>query len=254
MTCSMIGCVAFANFPTTSRFRGILRQPTTFSPSAKNVLITISLACLALASSFGKNTFPAPEHSSLYATFSASAHFAITFQGICTITPAPSPESSSAEHPPRCSMQPSPVRACWITLWLLSPARLAMMPTPHPSRSARILSMSATGTTFAPSGVCSSHVVVARIVCFVTRRHLMAEVIRRKPLNCATVTLLGAPTLCIDITAIGRAAQRATRPTPTGLEDVRPERIVGIGAATAMWLDVDTLSGPMATSLCRNLT
>ncbi len=35
-----------------------------------------------------------------------------SFQGICVMMPAPSPESASAEQAPRCSMHPRDVRAC----------------------------------------------------------------------------------------------------------------------------------------------
>ena len=35
-----------------------------------------------------------------------------SFQGICVMMPAPSPESASAEQAPRCSMHPREVRAC----------------------------------------------------------------------------------------------------------------------------------------------
>ena len=35
-----------------------------------------------------------------------------SFQGTCIMMPAPSPESSSAEQAPRCSMQPRACRAC----------------------------------------------------------------------------------------------------------------------------------------------
>ena len=60
------------------------------------------------------------------------------FHGICVIIPAPSPDTPSPPHAPRCSMQSRAWRPCWRTLWVpnSSPVLvLAIKPTPHASRS-----------------------------------------------------------------------------------------------------------------------
>ena len=64
------------------------------------------------------------------------------FHGMLHMMPAPSPESSSAEHAPRCSMQPSAVSASATVLCVRSPFSDAMKPTPQASLSSKIWFMS----------------------------------------------------------------------------------------------------------------
>ena len=58
--------------------------------------------------------------SATSATPALAPQAAMIFQGICVMMPAPSPLSSSALHPPRCSMHPSAVSACDTVRWLRS--------------------------------------------------------------------------------------------------------------------------------------
>mmetsp|Transcript_22031 Transcript_22031/g.48086 ORF Transcript_22031/g.48086 Transcript_22031/m.48086 type:complete len:207 (-) Transcript_22031:201-821(-) len=138
-TCQMRGWVTLANLPTTSFFTGTWRQPRTLRPSLVATSSKIFLHSASSLSSLGRNSMPTPVVASLRLGFS----FLSSFQGIWVINPAPSPESSSAEHAPRCSMHPKAVRACSTTLWLLTFFRLAMKPTPQASLSCRMVSRSA---------------------------------------------------------------------------------------------------------------
>jgi hypothetical protein len=61
------------------------------------------------------NVDPVPTAAAAHpvvASLMAGISFLSSFQGIWVISPAPSPLSSSAEHAPRCSMQPSARSAC----------------------------------------------------------------------------------------------------------------------------------------------
>lgn len=108
-------------------------------------ILVPALADAARASSLGRNTCPTPEWVSSRSGKPCSLnHFLKSPQGMEVITPAPSPESLSAPHPPRCSIHPKDVRASLTILWDASFLRLAMYPTPHASRSAIMSSRFAT--------------------------------------------------------------------------------------------------------------
>lgn len=91
----------------------------------------------------------AAEPSLTPGTPALSAQAEMIAHGIWVISPAPSPESSSAEHPPRCSMQPSAVSAWETTLWERSARVLATNPTPHASFSSSSWLLSTAPPTYA---------------------------------------------------------------------------------------------------------
>mmetsp|Transcript_2512 Transcript_2512/g.9025 ORF Transcript_2512/g.9025 Transcript_2512/m.9025 type:complete len:303 (+) Transcript_2512:1536-2444(+) len=145
-TCSMRGCVATAKGPTTSLFTGTSRKPSTFTPSDSKHCSTSRRASAACWSSSGRKSMPTPcLPSSICGQHSCRS----SSKGISHMMPAPSPESLSAEHPPRCSMQPQALMALEMTSCSRTPSRRAISPTPHASRSAKSVSASTAPVPFA---------------------------------------------------------------------------------------------------------
>mmetsp|Transcript_2839 Transcript_2839/g.9214 ORF Transcript_2839/g.9214 Transcript_2839/m.9214 type:complete len:265 (-) Transcript_2839:209-1003(-) len=144
-TCLMTGSVSFAMRPTTDASTGTSLHPSTASPSASIAAFKISIDFAACFVSWGRNTMPTPEDPSANPSIPFSAaYFSKSFHGTFVMIPAPSPESSSALHAPRCSMHPSAVSASWTVLCVRSPLSDAMNPTPHASDSSRSCSLSTT--------------------------------------------------------------------------------------------------------------
>ena len=142
-TCSITGSVSRAILPTTVLSTGTTRHPSTTRPSLTMLFSNNSLPFAACFLSWGRNTMPTPEEPSANPAIAFSSHhFPSIFHGIVHMIPAPSPESSSALHAPRCSMHPSAMSESVIVLCVLKPFKEATNPTPHASRSSKICSRS----------------------------------------------------------------------------------------------------------------
>mmetsp|Transcript_27015 Transcript_27015/g.66242 ORF Transcript_27015/g.66242 Transcript_27015/m.66242 type:complete len:288 (-) Transcript_27015:145-1008(-) len=188
ITITMVGSVAAAMRPTTALFTGTSRHPSTLRPSAAMDFSRISLLCAACAGSCGKNTMPTPEEPSVNPSILLSAaNLLSTFQGMLHMMPAPSPESSSALHAPRCSMHPSAMSASVTVLCVRRPLRLAMNPTPHASDSSSSCSLSTTPPVYGARAMASTTVLERAAAAGASERRLRnlgsAEDLPRRPMK-----------------------------------------------------------------------
>mmetsp|Transcript_24635 Transcript_24635/g.63128 ORF Transcript_24635/g.63128 Transcript_24635/m.63128 type:complete len:249 (+) Transcript_24635:167-913(+) len=142
-TCLMRGWVIFAKRPTTLWSTGTSRHATSLRPSFLATSSMRAIDFFSASSSLGRKTMPTPVVSG----FSSGISFLKKSHGIWVITPAPSPESLSALHAPRCSMHPSACSDLVTTSWVATLFRDAIKPTPQASRSLMISFMSAMWTS-----------------------------------------------------------------------------------------------------------
>ena len=122
--------------PKTSGCTGTVRQPMTLWPLASTMRSkwrsTFSLSTI----SGGRKMKPTAYLPGSGKSISSFAHsFTKKLCGICSRTPAPSPELASAPWPPRWSILCSTTSACFKILLDFLPLMLATTPTPQASCS-----------------------------------------------------------------------------------------------------------------------
>ena len=133
MAWRMIGSAMRASSPSDSLSCGTSRQPSTCSPRFAACASKIACAASASSSACGRKVIATAQFADGLPCSAPSA--SSSSHGTAVSTPAPSPDTPSPPHPPRCSMQPRAVSVRAMVSWRRRPLRSAMKPTPHASRS-----------------------------------------------------------------------------------------------------------------------
>mmetsp|Transcript_84239 Transcript_84239/g.238717 ORF Transcript_84239/g.238717 Transcript_84239/m.238717 type:complete len:247 (+) Transcript_84239:3269-4009(+) len=146
--CSIHGSVMEERFPKIVEFTGTMRYPHMMKFSLSKVASKSCFALIRFSASLGRKSTPTaqPSRSSGSGTSEAKSS-----QGICVMTPAPSPLSSPPPsavmlrsmpplQAPRCSTHARAPRADCKRSWLADFSMLAIMPTPQASFSSKTFS------------------------------------------------------------------------------------------------------------------